>query len=73
MKYKLTVIITPLGKDGFLAQCELLKANAAGNTCYEAMENLREAIDDLINEYGEANVFQDICSDNEVQVLEVAV
>jgi len=72
-KYRLPVVITPLGKDGFLARCELVKANATGNTCDEAIKNLREAIDDLIKEYGEARVFQDINPEGEVQVLEVAV
>ena len=71
MKYKLPVVITPLGKDGFLARCEFAKANATGNTCDEAIENLREAIDELIKEYGEASVFQDISPEGEVQVLEV--
>ena len=73
MKYKLPVVITPLGTDGFLARCELVKANATGNTNDEAIENLREAIDDLIKEYGEAAVFRDISPEGEVQVLEVAV
>jgi predicted RNase H-like HicB family nuclease len=73
MKYKLPVVIIPLGKNGFLARCELVKANATGNTHNEAIENLREAIDDLIKEYGEASVFQDISPEGEVQVLEVAI
>ena len=73
MKYRLPVVITPLGKDGFLARCELVKANATGNTCDEAIKSLREAIDDLIEEYGEISVFQDISPEGEVQVLEVAV
>ena len=73
MKYRLPVFITPLGKDGFLARCELIKANATGDTCDEAVENLRDAIDDLIKEYGEDSVFQDISPEGEVQVLEVAV
>jgi len=73
MKYKLPVIITPLDKNGFLARCELVKATATGNTYDEAIENLREAIDDLIKEFGEASVFQDINPEGEVQVLEVAV
>ena len=73
MKYKLPVVIIPLGKNGFLARCELVKANATGNTNNEAIENLREAIDDLIKEYGEASVFQDISPEGEVQVLEVAI
>ncbi len=73
MNYKLPVIIIPLGKDGFLARCEVVKANATGNTCDEAIENLREAIQDLIQEYGEAAVFQDISPDGEVQIIEVAV
>jgi len=73
MKYKLPIIISPLGEDGFLARCESLKASATGNTREEAIEGLREAIDDLIEEYGEADVFQGIGPEGEVQVIEVAV
>ena len=73
MKYRLPVVITPLGKDGFLARCELVKANATGITCDEAVESLREAVDELIKEYGEASVFQNINPEDEVQVLEIAV
>ena len=73
MKYRLPIVITSLGKDGFLARCELLKASATGNTREEAIESLREAIDDLIEEYGEADVFQGIGPESEVQVIEVAV
>ena len=73
MKYRLPVVITPLGKDGFLARCELVKANATGKTYDEAIENLREAIDELIKEYGKTSVFQDVSPEGDVHVLEVAV
>jgi predicted RNase H-like HicB family nuclease len=50
-----------------------VKATAIGDTCDEAMENLREAVEDLIQEYGESAVFQDISPEGEVQVIEMAV
>ena len=73
MKYKLPVVISPLTEGGFLARCEQVKATATGNTCNEAMENLREAIEELIQEYSEAVVFQEVGPEDEVHVIEVAV
>lgn len=73
MKYKLPVVIIPLKEGGLLARCEQVKATATGNTCDEAMKNLREAIEQLIKEYGEAAVFQDISPEGDVQVIEVAL
>ncbi len=57
MKYKLSVVIIPLSEGGFLARCEQVRATATGNTCDEAVENLREAVEDLVREYGEAAAF----------------
>jgi len=73
MKYKLSVVIIPLSKGGFLARCEQVRATATGNTCGEAVQNLREAVEDLVREYGEAAVFQEISPESEVQVIEVAL
>ncbi|MBN1841423.1 MAG: hypothetical protein JW883_03960 [Deltaproteobacteria bacterium] len=73
MKYKLSVVITPLSEGGFMARCERVRATAMGDTCDEAVENLREAVDDLVREYGEVAVFQDISPESEVQVIEVAL
>ena len=73
MKYKLPVVISPLTEGGFLARCEQVKATSTGNTCNEAMENLREAIEELIQEYSEAVVFQEVGPEDEVHVIEVAV
>ena len=73
MTYKLPVVLSPLNEGGFLARCAQVKATAIGDTCDEAMENLREAVADLIQEYGESAVFQDISPEGEVQVIEMAV
>jgi predicted RNase H-like HicB family nuclease len=73
MKYKLSAVIIPLSEGGFLARCERVRATATGDTCDEAVRNLREAVEDLVREYGEASVFQEISPDSEVQVIEVAL
>jgi len=73
MKYKLPVVIIPFSEGGFLARCEQVKATATGNTRDEAMKNLREAIDELVKEYGEEDVFQEIRPDGDVQVIEMAI
>jgi predicted RNase H-like HicB family nuclease len=73
MKYKLPVTIVPLEDGGYLARCEEIRATATGNTTGEALVNLREAIEEMIREYGETAVFQDINPQSEVQIIEVAV
>ena len=73
MKYKLSVVIIPLSEGGFLARCEQVRATATGNTGEEAVENLRDAVEDLVREYGEAAVFQEISPKSEVKVIEVAL
>lgn len=73
MKYKLSVVIIPLSEGGFMARCEQVRATATGNTSKEAIENLREAVEELVREYGETAVFQEISPESEVQVIEVAL
>jgi predicted RNase H-like HicB family nuclease len=73
MKYQLPVVIMPLSTSGFLARCEQVRATATGDTPQEAIDNLREAVEELLQAYGEAVVFQDINPETEVQVIEVAV
>jgi hypothetical protein len=59
--------------DGISHGCEEIRASAMGDTSGEALVNLREAIEEMIREYGETAVFQDINPQSEVQVIEVAV
>lgn len=73
MKYKLPVIVTPLSGGGFLARCKQVRATATGNTSEEAIENLREAVEEMVQEYGEEAVLREINPKSEVQVIEVAL
>lgn len=73
MNYKLPVIIVPLEDGVYLARCEEVRACAMGDTTGQALVNLREAIEEMIREYGETAVFQDINPESEVQIIEVAV
>lgn len=73
LRYKLPVTITFLGEDGFVAHCEPVRATALGDTMEEAMANLREAIAEMVREFGEAKVFEDVNPASDVQVLEFAV
>lgn len=75
MKYKLPVVITPLEGGEYMAECEPVRAVATGDTPEEAMANLREAIEDLVRQFGKAKVFEDVKPEIDVQVrvLEVAV
>jgi predicted RNase H-like HicB family nuclease len=67
------VSIAPLKEGGYLARCEEVRASATGNTSEEAIRNLREAIDEMISEYGREAVFQDVNFEGEVRIIEVAV
>ena len=73
MIYQLPVIVAKLREGGYLARCEEVRASATGDTSEEAIHNLREAIEDMIKEYGQGAVFQDVAPESEVQVIEVAV
>jgi len=57
----------------YIARCEPLRATATGNTPYEAPKKLKEAIDEMIKEFGLEAVFQDISPEGDVQVLEVSI
>ena len=56
-----------------MARCEEIRATATGDTPDEAIQNLREAIDEMVKEYGQNEVFQDLMPESQVQVIEVAV
>ncbi|HAO22770.1 MAG: hypothetical protein BWK80_56615 [Desulfobacteraceae bacterium IS3] len=71
-RYKVPVSIVPLEDGSYMAHCELLRATVTGDTSAEAVKNLREAIKELVAEFGEAAVFQDIDANTDVQVFEYA-
>jgi len=70
---KIPVIVTPLREGGYMARCEEIRATATGDTPDDAIHNLREAIDEMVREYGQNQVFQDLTPETQVQVIEVAV
>ncbi|BAF60429.1 uncharacterized conserved protein [Pelotomaculum thermopropionicum SI] len=72
MIYKLPVTIKLYGRE-YIARCEPLRATATGDNPDEALKNLREAIDEMIREFGREEVFQDVSPETEVRVLEVSV
>lgn len=69
---KLPVTIKLCDKE-YIARCEQLRATATGDTPDEALKNLREAIDEMIKEFGREAVFQDINPEVDIRVLEVSV
>jgi len=73
MKYNLSVVIIPLPEGGFLARCDQVRATATGNTRNEVLENFREAVEDMVHEYGETAVFEEVSPDSEIKVIEVAL
>jgi predicted RNase H-like HicB family nuclease len=73
MIYRIPVIVVPLRDGGYMARCEEIRATATGDTPDDAIKNLREAIDEMVKEYGQNEVFQDLTPESQVQVIEVAV
>ena len=73
MKYRLSVLFVPLQEGGLMARCDRVRATATGSTREEAIENLQEAIVELVKEYGEQAVFQDVPPGTDMEVIEVAV
>ncbi|NSW83122.1 MAG: hypothetical protein HPY90_07585 [Syntrophothermus sp.] len=72
MNYRLPVTIKLHSKE-YIAHCEPLRATAVGKTPDEALKNLKEAIDEMVNEFGREAVFQDISPEVDFRVLEVSV
>ena len=72
MIYKLPVTIKLYDRE-YIGRCEPLRATATGDTPDEALKNLREAIDEMIKEFGREAVLQDISPEVDVRVLEVSV
>jgi predicted RNase H-like HicB family nuclease len=73
VRYRLSVLLIPLVEGGLMARCERVRATAVGSTREEAIENLQEAIIELVREYGEDAVFQDVPPGTDMEVIEVAV
>ncbi|NJL59520.1 MAG: type II toxin-antitoxin system HicB family antitoxin [Desulfobacteraceae bacterium] len=71
-RYKVPITIVPLDDGSYMARCESLRATATGDTSEEAVKNLREAIAELIYEFGEAAVFQDIDINADIRIFEYA-
>ncbi len=71
MKYKLPVVIEKISDKEHMARSELVRATAVGDTPEEALENLREAIDALIEEFGIELVFKDIDKSIDYRLVEV--
>jgi predicted RNase H-like HicB family nuclease len=69
MIIKIPVIVTPLKEGGYMARCEEIRATATGDTTDGAILNLREAIDEMVKEYGRNEVFQDLMPESQVQVM----
>jgi predicted RNase H-like HicB family nuclease len=72
-KYKLPVTVRTLEDGTYMAHCESVRAAATGDTGEEAIKNLREAVTELVQEFGEDAVFQNIDISADVQLIECAV
>jgi predicted RNase H-like HicB family nuclease len=50
--YKLPITVKVLEDGSHMAHCEAVRATATGDTGEEAVENLRESVTELIQEFG---------------------
>lgn len=71
MKFKLPVIIEKISDTEYMARSEPVRATAVGDTPEEAIENLREAIDAMIEEFGMDFVFKGIDKNIDYRLVEV--
>lgn len=73
MKYKIPVTVTRLEDGSYMARCNELRATATGDDPEMAMKNLLIAIRELVEEFGETTVFQDLKPETDWHALEVAL
>jgi len=73
LTYKLPITIKPISDKKFMARCEPVRATATGETPEEALHNLQESIQEMVKEFGESIVFQDITPETDVRVIEVSM
>ena len=73
MKYKLPVTIERIGDNEYMARSEVVRATASGDSPEEAVENLKEAVEGMIEEYDAELVFKDLDKDVHYSIVEVGV
>ena len=71
MKYKLPVAIEKIGEHEYMARAELIRATAVGDTPEEAFDNLKDAIDAMIEKFGAEPVLKDLEKNIDYRLVEV--
>ncbi len=71
MKYKLLVTIEKVDENEYMARVEDLRATAMGDSAEDALNNLRDSINLMIEEYGTELVFKGINESLEYRFVEV--
>lgn len=69
MNYNLPVIIRCSEDGEYIARCEEVRATATGDSPDEAVNNLQEAIKEMIEKFGESAVFQDIAPELKLRLF----
>lgn len=70
--YHLPVLIK-FHNNEYIDRCEPVRATAIGDIPDEAIKKLQDTINEMIKEFGETLVFQDVNPEADVRVLEVSV
>jgi predicted RNase H-like HicB family nuclease len=71
MKYKLLVTIEKVDENEYMARVEDLRATAMGDSAEDALNNLRDSINLMIEEYGIELVFKGVNESLEYRFVEV--
>ena len=71
MKYHILVIVQKINDGEYMARAEQVRATAVGETPDEAVDNLREAIDEMVEEYGNDVVFKDVDQSIDYRMVEL--
>ena len=71
MKYRLPVTIEKNSDHEYMARSEPVRATAVGETPEEAIKNLKEAIEALVEEFGAELVFKDLDKNIDYSFVEV--
>jgi predicted RNase H-like HicB family nuclease len=73
VKYKIPVTVIRLEDGSYMARCSEIRATATGEDAETAVQNLLAAVREMVDEFGEARVFQDFNPESDLRVLEVAL
>ena len=71
MKHKILVVLEKIEEEEYMARAEAVKVTAIGDTPEEAIENLRDSINEMVKEFGSELVFKNLDETIDYRLVEV--